>query len=128
MDFLKSPLIQKHLLEEVSVTGLVWRTHYPALAGIFAPEDDAARWNVARDNAFVGCPATLPGRRPGETRPGLVCGRWRTNETDVVFASDPGFVDAAAKNFALRPDAALFKRLPSFKPIPFEKIGLATKR
>lgn len=57
-----------------------------------------------------------------------MCGRWRTNETDVVFASDPGFVDAAAKNFALRPDAALFKRLPSFKPIPFEKIGLATKR
>ena len=37
-------------------------------------------------------------------------------------------MDAAAKNFALRPDAALFKRLPSFKPIPFEKIGLATKR
>ena len=110
------------------MTGLVWRTHYPALAGIFAPEDDAARWNVAHDNAFVGCPATLPGLRPGETRPGLVCGRWRTNETDVVFASDPGFVDAAAKNFALRPDAALFKRLPSFKPIPFEKIGLATKR
>lgn len=128
VDFLKSPLIQKNLLEEVSVTGLVWRTHYPALAGIFAPEDDAARWNMARDNAFVGCPATLPGHRPGETRPGLVCGRWRTNETDVVFASDPGFVDAAAKNFALRPDAALFKRLPSFKPIPFEKIGLATKR
>ena len=128
VDFLKSPLIQTHLLEEVSVTGLVWRTHYPALAGIFAPEDDVARWNVAHDNAFVGCPATLPEHRPGETRPGLVCGRWRTNETDVVFASDPGFVDAAAKNFALRPDAALFKRLPSFKPIPFEKIGLATKR
>ena len=70
----------------------------------------------------------MPGRRPGETRPGIVCGRWFTNATDVVFARDPGFVDAAAKNFALRPDAALFKRLPSFKPIPFEKIGLATKR
>lgn len=127
-DFLKSPLIQRRLLEDVCVTGRVWRARYPALAGIFAPEGDDARWNAAFDNAFVECPLTLPGRKPGETRPGLVCGRWRTNATDVVFAADPGFVDAAAKNFALRPDAALFRRLPAFKPIPFEKIGLATRR
>lgn len=127
-DFLRSPLLERRLLREVCVTGDVWRARYPALAGIFGPEEDAARWNAAYDNAFVSCPATLPGRRPGETRPGIVCGRWFTNATDVVFAQDPGFVDAAAKNFALRPDAALYRAIPGFKPIPFGKIGLVTPR
>ena len=37
---------------------------------------------------------------------------------------DLGFKDAAAGNFALRREARLLKELPSFQPIPFEKIGL----
>ncbi len=41
-----------------------------------------------------------------------------------VTPSDPGFVDAAAGNFGLRPDSETFKRIPGFQPIPFEKIGL----
>ncbi len=127
-DFLQSPLIQKRLLDEVCVTSAVWTARYPAIADIFKPEADAERWNAAFDTAFVDCPLTLPGRKPGETMPGIARGRWFTNATDVVFAQDPGFVNAAAKNFALRPDAELFRRIPNFKPIPFEKIGLVTKR
>ncbi len=37
---------------------------------------------------------------------------------------DPGFVDMAHGNFQLKPDAEVFSRLPGFKPIPFQKIGL----
>ena len=37
---------------------------------------------------------------------------------------DPGFVDAAKQNFKLKDDSIVFKQLPNFKPIPFEKIGL----
>lgn len=37
---------------------------------------------------------------------------------------DPGFVNAATGDFRLRPDAEFLPRLPGFKPIPFEKIGL----
>ena len=74
VDFLKSPLIQTHLLEEVSVTGLVWRTHYPALAGIFAPEDDAPRPRVRtladqRDGCRLRVGSGLRGRRREELRP-----------------------------------------------------------
>jgi len=36
---------------------------------------------------------------------------------------DPGFVNAKAMDFRLKPDAELYKRLPGFEPIPFEKIG-----
>ena len=37
---------------------------------------------------------------------------------------DPGFVDAAAGDFTLRPESEVFSRLPGFEPIPFGRIGL----
>jgi hypothetical protein len=40
-----------------------------------------------------------------------------------VTETDPGFVDAAAGNFALRPEAAVFARIAGFKAIPFGEIG-----
>lgn len=127
-DFLKSPLEQTRLLKEVNATSAVWVARYPAIRTLFAPEKDEARWNAAYDNAFIDCPLSLPGRKPGEAKPGICCGRWYTNTTDVVMSGDPGFVNAAAKDFSLRPDAALFRKLPGFKPIPFSKIGLIRKR
>ncbi len=36
---------------------------------------------------------------------------------------DPGFVDAGALDFRLKPDAAVYQKLPGFRPIPFEEIG-----
>jgi hypothetical protein len=33
-------------------------------------------------------------------------------------------VDAARGNYALKSDAEVFRQIPGFKPIPFEKIGL----
>ena len=39
---------------------------------------------------------------------------------------DPGFVDAARGNYALRPDSEVFKQIPGFQPIPFDKIGIET--
>ncbi len=40
-----------------------------------------------------------------------------------VAETDPGFMDAGAGNFALRPDAAVFERIPGFPAIPFGEIG-----
>jgi hypothetical protein len=37
-------------------------------------------------------------------------------------------VDASRGDFRLRPDAEVLKRLPGFRPIPFEKIGLLDRR
>ena len=59
------------------------------------------------------------------------CGRMVTRENEKydllgngVFADvDPGFVNAAAGDFRLRPDAALFETV-GFKPIPVDEIGL----
>jgi hypothetical protein len=73
------------------------------------------------------CGDTLSGVG-GEKRPGIVSGRWYTNSTDVVFDHDPGFRDMRGKDFGLVPDAELYKKIPGFKPIPFDKIGLLTSR
>jgi hypothetical protein len=40
-----------------------------------------------------------------------------------ITDTDPGFVDAAAGDFALRPDAPVFARLAGFPAIPFGQIG-----
>ncbi len=45
-------------------------------------------------------------------------------EKNRSYTGDPGFVDMARLNFALKPGSQVLKDLPSFKPIPVEKIGL----
>jgi hypothetical protein len=52
-------------------------------------------------------------------------GNWRlAPEANWATNGDPGFVDGAKGDYRLRPDAAVFKHLPEFKPVPFEQIGL----
>ena len=40
-----------------------------------------------------------------------------------LYQTDPGFVDMAGLNFALKPDSAIFKDFPGFPDIPFSDIG-----
>lgn len=126
--FLASPLMVKRLRQEVDVTDETWTGRYPELKAIFAPEADEARWNAARNTVFVDCPERIPGRKEGTTIPGILCGRWHTNSTDVVMKGDAGFADRGAKNFTLRPDSAVYRKVPGFEPIPFGKIGLLRRR
>jgi parallel beta-helix repeat protein len=42
---------------------------------------------------------------------------------NFMTQSDPGFVNAKALDFRLRPDSEVFAKLPGFRPIPFEEIG-----
>jgi len=46
------------------------------------------------------------------------------NGRNMTYTSNPGFVDMAKMDFKLVPNARLLKDLPSFKPIPVDKIGL----
>ena len=40
-----------------------------------------------------------------------------------LYTSDPGFVEMAAGNFALQPDAEIFRDFPGFPQVPFAQIG-----
>jgi hypothetical protein len=44
-------------------------------------------------------------------------------ETNWATDQDPGFVDAAGGDFRLRPDSAVYARLPDFAPLPLEQVG-----
>ncbi|MBC8009533.1 MAG: HYR domain-containing protein, partial [Burkholderiales bacterium] len=41
-----------------------------------------------------------------------------------AYASDPGFIDYADDDLRLRPDAAVYRDLPGFVPVPLELAGL----
>lgn len=43
---------------------------------------------------------------------------------NIHYTENPGFVDIKNHNFNLKTDAQVFKDLPEFKAIPFQKIGL----
>ena len=104
------------LLKEVNITKPPYTTRYPELVGYMDPPPGAKRVNHARLNLLVKC---------GEP----TSGNWEFDAAEnVVTNDDPGFADMAKGNFALRSDAEIYKRLPAFKPIPFETIGLQRKK
>ena len=67
----------------------------------------------------TGAPVLLKMKKENQADPNLL-----TQADNLVTAGDPGFVDAAKGNFALKPDSEVFKKIPGFKPIPFDQIGL----
>ncbi len=102
----------KRLLEEVDITKPPYTTSYPEIVGFMDPQPGQARISRAKLNLIVMCGEASGGNwrsEPGDN--------WETND-------DPGFIDAAKGDFRLKPDSEVFKRLPGFQPIPFEKIGL----
>jgi hypothetical protein len=102
----------KKLLEEVDITKPPYTVRYPELAGYMGPPPGAKRVNRARRNVLVRC---------GEA----TSGNWEFPgaENLVIPEGDPGFVDAAKGNYLLRSDSEIFRRLPGFEPIPFDRIG-----
>ena len=107
---------QRLLLEDVDITRPPYTTRYPELRGFMNPQPGEARVNHGRNNVLFRC---------GE----VSSGNWK-HAADELWATDedPGFVDAFRGDFRLRSDAEVYKRLPGFQPIPFEKIGLLGRR
>ena len=109
--------IPTKLTKVVDIREPPYTTRYPELIGFLDPHPDEVRWNAAWDNAFIDC-------NPLD----LVRGRWATNETDVVISGNPGFVDRARGDYRLRADSQIYDRIPGFRTIPFEKMGLLTSK
>lgn len=106
----------RKLLQEVDITKPPYTTRYPELVGYMDPPAGAARVNHARLNLLVRC-----GQVSG--------GNWRlVPDENWSTDRDPGFVDAPQGDYRLRRDAAVFQRLPGFKPVPFEAMGLERRR
>jgi hypothetical protein len=95
------------LLKEVDITKPPYTSRYPELVGFMDPRPGAKRESLAVRNVFVRCGEASGGNwvlPPGE---------------NLTVTGDPGFVDEARGNYALKPDSAILRSLPRFKRLPF---------
>jgi len=107
---LRGKTYQTRLLHEVDITKPPYTTRYPQLVGFMDYKPGTKRMNRAVRNVSVMC---------GE----FIWGNYEQQD-NFVTKEDPGFVDIAGGKFVLRPDSVVFKKIPGFQPIPFEKMGL----
>jgi parallel beta-helix repeat protein len=117
-------LIRRRLTESVNIYEPPYSERYPALVTYLDPVADGNEWegmrsrrNVITKNVIVGGtpdPVSLLG---GEHAQIEAINNYRTD-------NDPGFVDYEKGNFNLLPDSEVFEKIPGFKPIPFDRMGL----
>jgi hypothetical protein len=115
----------KRLTRAVSIRRPPYSEKYPALADWLDLLPDSAtyvgmrpRRNLVDCNVLVGQEETF-----------RLVGKYAQCDigTYLHVRKDPGFVNAAAMDFRLRPDAEVYRALPDFRPIPFERIGPRTR-
>ena len=107
---------------EIHPTQPPWSTRFPEMTNLLASHPELPLRTTFERNLIV-----MKTNAPFS----LKMSKARQVDTNLFFAADnfvtatnPGFVDAAEGNYALKPDAVVFKRIPGFQNIPFEKIGL----
>lgn len=110
-------------LQDVQYQSDTWRSRYPLCAAIpntwaqiTAP---GALWRYPEGTTFVGNLGSELGQMILERDDSLT---YFETVSGNIETPDPGFVDAAADNFALRPDSPAFG-IAGFEPIPYALIG-----
>jgi len=87
---------------------------YPALATYFKDSPQIPKHNDIKNNLFVNTKVLHNGQK-----------EWGPiHDENVITNEDPGFVDASNLNFTLKKNSDVFKKLPEFKAIPFNEIGI----
>jgi hypothetical protein len=97
-----------HLIyEEVDVTKPPYSDRYPWIQNLFTD----MRLNVVTRNLIYKC--------------GAFIGRGEAVQSDNIVTNDePGFVNESSGNYLLKDDSWVYTKIPGFKKIPFDKIGL----
>ncbi len=99
-----------------------WAERFPAMTNFLASHPELPlRTEFARNLIVLhsGEPIQLKmsQERQGDTNLFLA-------RDNYVTAGDPGFVNAAAGNYTLKPDAEVFQKIAGFEPVPFDQMGL----
>lgn len=124
-----------HLLETVRIndTNSAWGSRFKWYLGDICKEvattdgkNQRVVGNYMKDNAIIYIDANFSakGCNDPKTKPPLNNTFGATFTLPRNSSVDPGFSNYSKLNFTLRKDSIIFKSLPSFKPIPFDDIGL----
>jgi len=122
--FEKGKVFDQRLLKDINIKEPPYSEHYPELVNymdiIVEGEEWEGMWtkrNVLTTNVIIGGNKDLIRIRQNGT--GVF-----ENINNFQTTNDPGFVDFKGENFMLRQDSEVFIKLPDFKPVPFDKMGL----
>lgn len=99
-------------LKRFRVTEPPWSVRYPKLARIVNEHPQAPLGNVLMNNVSYRSSWRDPDSKYVEIG------------NNFVTDKDPGFVDAVHMNFQLKPDSIIYRKIPDFKKIAFDGIGL----
>ena len=114
----KNPTLLK-ILAAMNPTQPPWRDRFPTLAAISETLPPLTIGCVIERNVAIG--AGKPSDLHGNAKELSVV----TQRDNLALPiEDLGFADAAKLEFRMNASAAVLKKVPGFKPIPFEKIGL----
>jgi len=122
--FGENGLLRRRLLENVNIYQSPYSDRYPELMNYLNPIVEGKEWegmrarrNILSENLIVGGAENPLHLMGGEHAQCEYVNNYRTDE-------DPGFVDYQNENFNLKPDSEVFDRIPGFKALPFDKMGL----
>ena len=109
-------------VQEINPTQPPWSERYPEIVNLLQEHHELPLRTLFKDNVIYiksGDPYKLGMKKENNTNTALI------NFVDnLVTSQDPGFVDLAAGNYALKPGSEVFSKIPGFQPIPFDKMGL----
>ena len=111
------------LTQDVDVSQPPYSTRYPEFyqtyTGVVNNATNTPLYNRVFNNALIGNNEGVdPSRYPDKDY----------RHHNIEIDTDPGFVNEAAGDFTLRPDSRIFKEIPGFQPIPFEKMQRSGQR
>lgn len=108
--YMADPLHVMRMQKIIDIRQPPYITRYPHLKDLFETDPNYPRRCMVENNVSI---------RSGEFGLGAAHGK-----NNLVIDADAGFVDASAMKFQWKADSPIFRMVPGFEPIPFEKIGL----
>ena len=109
-------------MQEINPTQPPWSESYPEIVNLLQERHELPLRTLFKDNLIIineGDPYKIGMKAENKTNPALV-----TITNNLVTNNDPGFVDMATGDLALKPSSEVFTKIPGFQPIPFDKMGL----
>lgn len=94
-----------------------WRSKYPKLIDIWEDSPAIPKGNIVTNNVLYKTGAMVIASEASTY--GTI-----NNNLTLSTSDDPGFVDEANQNFALRSDSTIYQQLPNFQAINFDQMGL----